>query len=52
MKELTQRQKKALANHKKKGTHTKKHMDEMKLLMQKGKTFTEAHKMTMKKAGK
>ena len=51
-KELTSRQKTALANHKKQGTHTKKHMEEMKKLMLKGKTFTEAHNLTMKKVGK
>ena len=51
-KELTTRQKTALANHKKKGTHTRKHMEEMKNLMLKGKTFTEAHNLTMKKVGK
>ena len=33
MKTLTQRQKDALARHKKKGTHTRKHMEEMKKLM-------------------
>ena len=49
MKALTQRQEDALARHKKKGTHTKKHMEEMKKLMLRGKTFTEAHKMTMKR---
>ena len=52
MKDLTQRQKDALARHKKKGTHTRKHMDEMRNLMLKGKTFTEAHNITMKKVGK
>ena len=52
MKTLTQRQKVALARHKKKGTHTRKHMKEMEDLMLKGKTFTEAHKLTMKKVGK
>ena len=51
-KELTSRQKTALANHKKKGTHTRKHMEEMKKLMLKGKTFTEAHRLTMRKVGK
>ena len=51
-KELTARQKTALANHKKKGTHTAKHMTIIKEEMLKGKTFTEAHKMTMKKVGK
>ena len=52
MKTLTQRQEDALDRHKKKGTHTKKHMEEMKKLMLIGKTFTEAHKLTMKKVGK
>ena len=52
MKTLTQRQEDALTRHKKKGTHTKKHMEEMKKLMLKGKTFTEANKLTMKKVGK
>ena len=37
---------------KKKNTHTRKHMEEMRKLMLKGKTFTEAHTMTMKKVGK
>ena len=52
MKDLTQRQKDALARHKKKGTHTRTHMEEMRNLMLKGKTFTEAHNITMKKVGK
>ena len=52
MKTLTQRQKDALARHKKKGNSSKKHMEEMKNLMLKGKTFTEAHNLTMKKVGK
>ena len=52
MKMLTQRQEDALVRHKKKGTHTRKHMEEMKKLMLKGKTFNEAHKLTMKKVGK
>ena len=52
MKTLTERQKDALARHKKKNTHTRKHMEEMKKLMLLGKTFTEAHKLTMKKVGK
>ena len=51
-KELAARQKTALPNHKKKGTHTRKHMEEMKKMMLKGKTFTEAHNLTMKKVGK
>ena len=52
MKTLTQRQEDALTRHKKKGTHTRKHMEEMKKLMLKGKTFTEDHTITMKKGGK
>ena len=51
-KELTQRQKDALANHKKKGTHTKKHMKVMEEEMLKGKTFMQAHAIAMKKKGK
>ena len=51
-KELTARQKTALANHKKKGTHTAKHMTIMKEEMLKGKTFMEAHKIAMRKKGK
>ena len=52
MKTLTQRQQDALARHKKKGTHTRKHMTIMKEEMLKGKTFTEAHKIAMRKKGK
>ena len=52
MKTLTQRQQDALARHKNKGTHTRKPMEEMKNLMLRGKTFTEAHNLTMKKVGK
>jgi len=51
-KELTTRQKTALANHKKKGTHTAKHMRIMEEEMLKGKTFMEAHKIAMRKKGK
>ena len=51
-KELTQRQKNALANHKKKGTHTRKHMKIMEEEMLKGKTFMQAHAIAMKKKGK
>ena len=52
MKTLTQRQQDALARHKKKGTHTRKHMAIMREEMLKGKTFTEAHKIAMRKKGK
>ena len=51
-KELTQRQKDALANHKKKVTHTAKHMRIMEEEMLKGKTFLEAHRIAMRKKGK
>tara|TARA_B100001094_G_scaffold279729_1_gene290061 strand:+ start:1052 stop:1198 length:147 start_codon:yes stop_codon:yes gene_type:complete len=47
---LSKRQTNALKKHK--VHHTNKHMAEMKKLMNKGKTFTEAHKMAMKKVGK
>ena len=52
MKTLTQRQKDALARHKKKGTHTAKHMRIMEEEMLKGKTFMEAHRIAMRKKGK
>tara|TARA_R100000353_G_scaffold2250_3_gene3314 strand:+ start:5835 stop:6011 length:177 start_codon:yes stop_codon:yes gene_type:complete len=51
-KELTKRQLDALARHKKTHGHTKKHIDEMKKLMLKGKTFTQAHNAAMKTQGK
>ena len=47
---LTQRQKDAMKRHSK--HHTKAHMDNMTKLMKVGKTFMEAHKITMKKVGK
>jgi|TARA_R110000851_G_scaffold205449_1_gene357464 hypothetical protein len=47
---LTTRQKSAMAKHKE--HHTAKHMTEMRKLMNKGKTFTEAHKSAMKKVGR
>ena len=49
---LTTRQKTALANHKKKGTHTKKHIKVMEEEMLKGKTFMQAHFIAMRKKGK
>ena len=52
MKELTKRQEDALARHKKKNTHTRKHMEEMKRLMRKGLSFTESHRVAMKNVGK
>ena len=50
MKKLTKRQTDALKKHS--AHHTRKHMSEMKKLMAKGKTFTESHKIAMKKVGK
>ena len=47
---LTQRQKDALAAHKK--HHTKAHMAQMRAAMRKGHTFTKAHKAAMAKVGK
>jgi len=47
---LTKLQKETLARHKK--HHTAKHMTEMRKHMNKGKTFTQAHKLAMKKVGK
>ena len=48
---LTQRQKNTLGKHKK--HHTKKHMDFMIKQMTKNKplTFTQAHKLAIKKVG-
>jgi hypothetical protein len=51
-KTLTKRQENALTNHKKKGTHTKKHMDSMRKDMLRGMTFTQAHTRAMKGVGK
>ena len=51
-KQLTQRQKDALANHKKKGTHSVQHMKIMREEMLKGKTFMQAHAIAMRKKGK
>ena len=47
---LTKRQQDTMKKHS--VHHTKKHMDIMKKLMREGKTFTESHKITMKKIGK
>jgi len=49
-KALTKRQVDTLKRHGK--HHSKKHMTEMKSAMKKGKTFTQAHKVAMKKVGK
>ena len=47
---LTKRQKETLAKHK--VHHTKKHVAFMRKEMNKGKTFTQSHKLAMKKVGK
>ena len=47
---LTPRQRAILKKHS--VHHTKKHMDLMKANMEKGKTFTESHKIAQKKVGK
>ena len=49
LKQLTKRQMDALKKHS--PHHSVKHMTEMKKHMIKGKTFTEAHKIAMKKVG-
>ena len=50
MTELTKNQKDALK--KPSSHHSAKHMTEMKKHMKKGKTFTQSHKIAMKKVGK
>ena len=50
IKPLTQRQKDTLKRHS--VHHTSKHMTEMRKLMRSGKTFTQSHKIAMKKVGK
>ena len=50
VKKLTERQKQALKRHSE--HHTRKHMTEMRKIMRGGKTFTEAHKIAMKRVGK
>ena len=49
-KQLTQRQKDTLKRHS--VHHTSKLMAELRRLMKAGKTFTESHKMAMRKVGK
>ena len=51
-KKLTTRQKNALKRHNSTHGHTKAHMDEMVKAMLDGKTFTEAHRLAMRKKGK
>ena len=47
---LTKRQQATLKKHS--VHHTAKHMTEMRKLMRAGKTFTQAHRASMKKVGK
>ena len=49
-KSLTKRQKTTLTKDKK--HHTAKHMTAMRKAMRRGKTFTQAHKLAMKKVGR
>ena len=49
-KQLTKRQKATMKRHSE--HHTKKHMDFMTKKMMDGSTFTQAHKLAMKKVGK
>jgi len=49
-KKLTKRQQATLRRHS--SHHTKKHMTFMRKEMRKGKTFTAAHKLAMRKVGK
>ena len=44
---LTKSQLDKLAEHKKKGSHTTKHINDMKKAMLDGKTFSQAHKLAM-----
>ena len=50
LKGLSVAQKKAMQKHK--IHHTKKHLKLMATEMRKGKTFTQAHKLAMKKVGR
>jgi hypothetical protein len=50
MKGLTKRQKTAMRRHK--THHTAKHLKAMATAMRKGKTFTQSHKIAVKKVGR
>ena len=50
LKKLTEVQKTKLKKHE--VNHSKKHNNMMRLLMRKGKSFSEAHKESLKKVGK
>ena len=49
---LTTRQKNTLKKHQEAHGHTKAHIEFMKRKMREGMSFTEAHKLAMKKKGK
>ena len=49
---LTTRQKNTLAKHQKAHGHTKAHMDFMKRKMRECVSFTEAHRLAMRRKGK
>ena len=49
---LTTRQKNTLAKHQKAHGHTKALMDFMKRKMREGVSFTEAHRLAMRRKGK
>ena len=49
---LTTRQKNPLAKHQKAHGHTKAHMDFMKRKMREGMSFTEAHRLAIRRKGK
>ena len=49
-KKLTKRQQQQMRTHRK--HHTAKHMTAMRKAMRRGKTFTQAHKLAMKKVGR
>ena len=50
VKKLTKRQESAMRRHSQ--HHTKKHMDFMRKQMLAGMTFTESHKLAMRRVGK
>jgi len=49
-KKITKRQADSLKKHS--AHHTKKHISEMKKLMEQGKTFSRSHKIAISKVGK
>ena len=49
---LTTRQKNTLKKHQETHGHTKAHMDYMKRKMREGMSFTDAHRLAMRRKGK